>query len=422
MLSLPLVPTLPLVAAADEPVLMTASETLLLFGEVVIEDVGVFVPATTGRGLMRPLAETVVGMPAEPTASGDSLGTAGTRASNLGSFSTAINPGPTLSLPENAHALAAFNRAAQQWEARISDPITVNIDADLAPLGEGIIGSTYSVLLQDDYTVVRDKMVADAADEFDDGIVAHLPTFEQFQAVMIEGFGLDGQIVATKANFKALGYEGLDDQFETRDASITFSTNFSFDYDNSDGVSPGKMDFETVAAHEIGHALGFVSRTDWMDYLVSEEQVEDIGVGTLDMFRFADGQIGRDPSNPSEFTTFPRLLAPGVSAIFDQISPADGSAAESGMSEGRFNGDGRQASHWKDNDLSGLLIGMMDPTLSYGQMFPLTDSDLRSLDLIGYEITVPEPATISLLAAVGVMVLIRRGFPILLPNAGADRL
>jgi len=357
-----------------------------------------------------PPVVTVVGMPAEPTGSGDSLGSAGTQTSSLGSFSTIINPGPTLSLPENADALAAFNRAAEQWEAHISDPITVNIDADLAPLGPGIIGSTSSVLLQDDYTLVRDAMVADAANESDDGIVAHLPTVGQFQAVVVEGYELDGQIVATKANFKALGYDEaeLDDLFGTKDATITFSTEFSFDYDNSDGVGVGKMDFETVAAHEIGHALGFVSRTDWLDYLISEERVEDIGVGALDMFKFADDEPDWDPSDTSEFTDFPRLLAPGVTAVFDQITPADGSAAETGLSEGYFNGDGRQASHWKDNNITGVLIGMMDPTLNYGQIFPLTDSDLRSLDLIGYEIIVPEPATVTLLVVGGAMVLTRR--------------
>src|SRR5258706_14421104 len=41
---------------------------------------------------------------------------------NLGSFSIVIVPGATLA--GNAAALAAFNRAANAWAARISDPIT----------------------------------------------------------------------------------------------------------------------------------------------------------------------------------------------------------------------------------------------------------------------------------------------------------
>src|ERR1044072_6918281 len=41
--------------------------------------------------------------------------------SNLGTFDIVINPSAALSA--NAPALAAFNRAAQNWEAVIADPI-----------------------------------------------------------------------------------------------------------------------------------------------------------------------------------------------------------------------------------------------------------------------------------------------------------
>ena len=59
----------------------------------------------------------------------------------LGSFNIVINAGAGLA--GNAAALAAFNRAADQWEAWISDPITVTIVADLQNLGNpSIIGST----------------------------------------------------------------------------------------------------------------------------------------------------------------------------------------------------------------------------------------------------------------------------------------
>ena len=85
-----------------------------------------------------------------------------------------INPGPTLA--GNAPALAAFERAAQLWESFIADPITVVVDADVAPLGPGILGSTGSELLTASFSTIRNAMVADAADEgADDAIVASLP-------------------------------------------------------------------------------------------------------------------------------------------------------------------------------------------------------------------------------------------------------
>ena len=353
-----------------------------------------------------PLETTAVAM---TSGGGGGFQDGGVQTSSVGLFSININPGPTLA--GNAAALAAFNRAAQQWARYIADPITVNIDAELANMGSPtIIGSASVVVLVSGYNVVRDAMVADAADEPDDGIVASLPTFAEFTATLPAGFGLDGGLSAAKANLKALGFGGLDSLFGNRDATITFNTEFSFDFDNRDGVDPGKIDFETVAAHEIGHALGFISIVDDIDFLVAQWVTADVAPRPLDLFRFENNVPGGDPSNPAEFTVFPRYLAPGGDAITDQIEAIGDADAELRMSTGRFMGDGRQASHWKDNTLTGILIGIMDPTLGYRQVEVVTDADLRALDLIGYEINVliPEPSPLIMVGLVAFGVGIRR--------------
>jgi hypothetical protein len=309
---------------------------------------------------------------------------------NLGSFSLVIAPGATLS--GNAAALAAFNRAANLWAARISDPITITINADMAALGVGIIGSTSSTILQAGYNTIRNQVVADAANETDDSIMAATPTAAQFTAVMPAGRSLSGNIVATKANLKALGFTGLDGTFGVSDASITFSTAFAFDFDNSDGVSSGTVDFETVAAHEIGHALGFVSFVDSID-----GGATSVSPFTLDLLRFGNNIVGQDPATSGDFTIFSRNLVPGADGITDAINDP-----ELRMSTGLTGGDGRQASHWKADELTGTLIGLMDPTLANGVFYGPTFADFRALDLIGYEIApVPEPGTLSLLALSG---------------------
>jgi hypothetical protein len=321
---------------------------------------------------------------------------------NLGSFDIVINAGAALA--GNAAALAAFNRAALAWEARISDPITITINANLGSLGSGIIGSASSVVLQAAYTDVRNAMVSDGADELDDAITASLPTAGQFTATVPAGRTLDTTVLlASKANLKALGGFGdLDGTFGATDASITFSTSFSFDFDNSDGVGAGLMDFETVAAHEIGHALGFFSFVDSVN-----DGAPNVALLTLDMYRFANN-TGADPATASDFTTFARNQVPGTDAIFDEIS---GFTPErrmaTGLSNVAFPGtDGNQASHWKADEQTGSFIGLMDPTLSLGQFYGPQESDFRALDLIGYEIAstpVPEPSVLSALLIGGAM-------------------
>ncbi|MEE8452128.1 MAG: NF038122 family metalloprotease [Thermoguttaceae bacterium] len=317
-----------------------------------------------------------------------------------------INPGP--GLLGNQAALDAFNRAANTWSTRIDDDIVVNIDADLIDLGAGsTIGQTSSSdFIATEPNEFRDVMVADAADEPDDTIVSFLPDMADYTAILPDGFSVarlplqeGGQALmsATRANLKALGFPAaLLDSFDdgAADGTINFNSQFSFDFDNSNGVDFDKIDFESAAAHEIGHALGFISIVDDIDALVDQSLTGTVYPTTLDVFRFENGVVGHDPSTAAEFQSFPRYLLPGGSAITDQIWGIGESDAELPMSTGAFTGDGNQASHWLDDSLNqSVMIGMMDPSIAFGQTFTVTDADLRALDLIGYEIAVPEPST-----------------------------
>ncbi len=110
---------------------------------------------------------------------------------------------------------------------------------------------------------------------------------------------------------------------------------FGFDYDNSDGVTG--IDFESVALHEIGHSLGFISSVDFID---TRPEPLVVNVFPLDLFRF---NIANTPSNAAGFTSFPRELRPGQSSVTSDTS------SSWLMSTGVIQGDGRQASHWKDS-------------------------------------------------------------------------
>lgn len=336
---------------------------------------------------------------AGPEASG--LFPAGTATTSLGAFNVVINAGT--SLQANAPALAAFERAAATWESYIADPVTVHISADVRNLGSAsILGQASSVILAGGHDLIRNAMVADSSAESDDSVVALLPTAAQMSFTTAPGMSYAGNIAISKANAKALGFSGLDTIFGISDASIEFNSAFAFDYDRSDGIAPGTFDFESVALHEIGHALGFLSAVDDVDFAVSQSIGIEVQPTTLDLFRFALGG-GGNPTTAFEFTTGSRNLVPGSAAIFDDLN------LEAAFSTGVDNGDGRQASHWKDNGLTGVLIGSLDPTIAPQQVFQLSGADLRAFDLIGWDIvSVPEPAAVLLWSLGGLILGIRR--------------
>lgn len=306
-----------------------------------------------------------------------------------------INISPDANLANNQAALASFQRAAAQWERWLADPITVTINAGLADLGNSsIIGQAGSVMLSSTYNSLAGQVYNDSLNEADDAIVSYLPNASAFSVNLPTNFTFSGKLMATKANLKALGYTGLDASFGVADASITFNTQFNFDYDNRDGING--MDFESVAVHEIGHALGFVSIGDTLDYYAANNITSGVvDVGVLDLFRF---NASNTPTTANEFTTKAREVRPGQAAIFTDVY------SSYAMATGAYTGDGRQASHWKDDLSTGNWIGIMDPTISYNQILGLTGADLRAMDLIGYEVNVPE-ASSYLLFLLGIFVL-----------------
>lgn len=307
-----------------------------------------------------------------------------------------VNAGSGLS--GNAAALAAFDRAASYWESHLSDPITVNINANFAALGSGILGSTSTSVGTRNYETVRTAMVNDEAGYSKSAVTNALPDSSQFASTVTLPLGFtytSGNITATTANLKALGL--LSATAPGPDASLTFSSDFTFDFDNSDGVAG--TDFETVVLHEIGHALGFISVVD----LVDQQASGDITINPLDLYRFRASAL---PLNLVQFTNIGRDLSAGLQAFF-----ADSFVIYE-MSTGVSKGDGRQASHWKDdNGILANYIGIMDPTLGSGQIEFASAADLYAFDLIGYDVVnVPESGTFALLLGGAALFHIRRRF------------
>lgn len=302
-----------------------------------------------------------------------------------------INPGTQLTA--NSDALAAFGRAAQEWSSMITNNVTIYVDADLsnAFTNSNTIGASgYTSYTQDgsdinlNYTTVRNAMAARSSRP-GDSILAYLPTTGTVKANTPSGTTLDSSTIGVvRANQRVLGLLGSGDT--QADGIITFNSNFTFDYNRADGVDPGKVDFQTAAAHELGHLLGFLSDVD--DFVNYAGTITSDNLTTLDLFRFA---AANKPTTPEEFQTSARELNYGVESVISDVN------SNYALSTGSFPfGDGNQASHWKDDSITGDLIGIMDPTLANGFFEIVGAADLRAMELIGYDV-VPEPSVTHLL-------------------------
>ena len=301
----------------------------------------------------------------------------------------------------NMDAQAAAIRAASVWENALNDSVTVTVDFGFSSLGATTLGSTSAVQLAAGFDTIRNRMVIDNAFESaPDAIVNYLPTAAtaSFSALTNYGgnpisYGLSGNISASKANLKSLGFTGLDNQFGASDGAFNFSTDFNFDFDNSDGVATGSYDFESVVLHEIAHLLGFISVVDQIDARLAAGETSILGISptALDLYRFDSENL---PTNDAEFTAFARDLSTEDSASLSNVSIAY--AMETGVQTG----SGQQASHFKDNS----DLGTLDPTLAPGEIAALSTADLLALDLIGWDVDslllpVPEPSAYGVIAA-----------------------
>lgn len=300
------------------------------------------------------------------------------------------------------NALAGFQAAANYWQSQLTDNVTVNVNVGFSALGPDILGSAGSTRAVFSVADVRAALIGDATSTNDMLAIGNLPTLSGLggisfltqvnsetgsTAVTLDNDNSNNNrfLYLNTANAKALGLMGAN---AAADASITFSSLFSWDFDQSNGVGAGLQDFVGVAIHEIGHALGFVSGVDIVDgYIGNPTNLDNYAIySALDFFRFsAPGTLN---------------LAAGDAAYFS----LDGGTTNLGnFSTGSFYGDEEQASHWKDN----LGLGIMDPIMNpAGQINTPSALDLVAFDVIGWNL-VPEPSS-ALLGSLSLLFVMTR--------------
>ena len=342
----------------------------------------------------------------------------------------------------------SMEKAGEVWASKISNDVTVEIDVGYEPFeenedGRSIKGQASSKAIEVSYGEYRQALIDNATSADDAIAIANLPEGESINLLINnteENQGSDeaylddnnsannSTVSLTNANAKALGF-GVEEG--EADASISFNSNYQWDFDASDGIDEGTIDFQGVAEHEIGHTLGFSSGIEELDSIAGQNLGEAIASGFVDLedivealgledlvveFGLEDEVANADlkeliagsPIEPilenipidsfvseNEYTPYALDLFRYSDASSDlgvidfatgeeekYFSIDGGHTKVASFSTGQSLGDSRQTSHWKDSQ----GIGIMDPTVDEGELIDISRTDLQLLDVIGWDL------------------------------------
>ncbi|WP_445191133.1 NF038122 family metalloprotease [Sphingomonas sp. Tas61C01] len=307
-----------------------------------------------------------------------------------------------------------FKIAALYWGSVLTNDVTINLGVGFSSLAPNVLGSTgssradYSVSNWErqigltksgsllDRTAILPKLGGDRGATFiTNGVDADGNDDTSVKAVVLGDTTSSQILYANTSVLKAIGARNSNNP--AIDGNVTFSSDFAFDFNPSDGVDRNSFDFIGVAIHEIGHALGFVSGVDIIDYYGGPNgpkagtlgySLNDTSIySALDMFRYS-----KDPSN-LVFGNKPVLdLSVGTDSYFS-IDGGKTALFGNTYSTGAFNGDESQASHWRDamgttyEQVCTKQLGIMDPTFCRGQRGEVTALDLAAYDAMGWNIS-----------------------------------
>ena len=285
---------------------------------------------------------------------------------------------PTAQLDAAPQAKAAVQRALTRWAESFDNDLTVPVRVDFAPTLFGnpfpapnAVAVTAVSLYSTGYQLLSETLKDRTFSAQQRALYENFPN-DTFRSEIRQASSVNIPVPLAKVS-GALVF-GFNDPF-----TIGFNSTLKYDFDPSDGIDADKLDFEALMLREIGRALGFVSNTGAAELrFETQSDVTSLQFETMwDIFRF------RDRISLEEFSTATRAQLAGGKQFFfagGELLP---------LSTGKPNGqggDGRPAGHWKDDELTGQYLGIMDPTYAPGERGGITANDLAALDFMGFSV------------------------------------
>ncbi len=141
-------------------------------------------------------------------------------------------------------AKAVVEAVAAYLSSQFTDPITLNISVNWGAIG-GLGPSSYNLFTYS-YDEIKNALMTDSKSSDDAAAVLSIPLTDPIAG--------SHTWTMTQAQARALSLSGF---FSSSDGSVTFSNTFDiFDFDRSNGITPGQYDFYGVVAHELTEVMG----------------------------------------------------------------------------------------------------------------------------------------------------------------------
>ncbi|GAB4545028.1 MAG: hypothetical protein Tsb0014_39150 [Pleurocapsa sp.] len=275
--------------------------------------------------------------------------------------------------------ILGFEIAGEIWSQHLADTyqgnnleINIYVEATDELLPDNVVGGSFPTIATDiKYTDIYDAIQNDVTTDVDRIVADNLLDSNKINLLVGENIiDKNFKTHVTRANLKALGLVTGD---STQLDGYILLNNFNgslWNYDYLGGPQEGTLDFLSMAQHEIGHILGFISGAEHTEETVANRITN---MSTMDLFRYSTDSVELGIND----LTYGQLAFFSINGTVSTLELATGSDFQVGhLAE---SGD-------PDHDHDHAL---MSPTISLNERWSITGDDLLVLDAIGWDVVNP---------------------------------